>query len=376
MEVVQQIQSLPGILASPRSARLWIPRRVLVTPAALQWEHGRNIVSRAESLGSTVVHLKSNRLTGISPLSGDPPDSRRAYADAKTTLAVVVSPPGKRKLQPIPPSADWQFHLAEGCPAHCQYCYLAGSLQGPPITRVYANLPEILDGLRPYSSGGTVTSRSQSRAGEGVTFEASCYTDPLGIEHLSGSLAETIRFFGAWNGPIQMRFTTKFDAVEPLLTLRHERRTRIRLSVNAAKVVRDFEGGTASLPARLHAVRLLADAGYPVGLTIAPIMPFEGWQQGYTALLETVNETLSGTRELDLTVEMITHRFTPGSKDVLLGWYPKTTLDMSEETRTCKLNKFGTFKYVYPKSAMSELKSFFSEALARILPSAKVLYWT
>jgi hypothetical protein len=38
--------------------------------------------------------------------------------DAKSTLAIVISPPSKRKLQPIPPSADWRFDLAEGCPAH------------------------------------------------------------------------------------------------------------------------------------------------------------------------------------------------------------------------------------------------------------------
>ena len=277
---------------------------------------------------------------------------------------------------PSRPSADWQFHLAEGCPAHCQYCYLAGSLQGAPITRVYANLPEILAGLREYEGRGTITSRSKQRAIEGTTFEASCYTDPLGIEHLSHSLAETIRFFGDWAAPVQLRLTTKFDAVDGLLNLKHERRTRIRFSVNAQKIVRDFEGGTASLPALLKGMRRLADAGYPVGLTIAPIMPFDGWQEGYTGLLESVSGVLSGAHELDLTVEMITHRFTPGSKEVLLNWYPKTTLEMNEEARTRKLNKFGTFKYVYPKEAMTEMKAFFHNALARILPQAHLLYWT
>jgi spore photoproduct lyase len=62
-------------------------------------------------------------------------------------MAIVVSPPSRRKLQPIAPSADWRFDLAEGCPAHCQYCYLAGSLSGPPVTRVYADVDEILGGL-------------------------------------------------------------------------------------------------------------------------------------------------------------------------------------------------------------------------------------
>ena len=76
--------------------------------------------------------------------------------------AIVVSPPSRRKLQPIAPSADWRFDLAEGCPAHCQYCYLAGSLKGPPITRAYANMPEILAALPAYLGQGRVTSRSAS----------------------------------------------------------------------------------------------------------------------------------------------------------------------------------------------------------------------
>jgi spore photoproduct lyase len=200
------------------------------------------MAERAASLGADVVELKSNRLADLSD-----DDPRRAYIKAKSTLAIVTAPPSKLRLQPIAPSADWRVDLAEGCPAHCQYCYLAGSLTGPPITRAYANLPEILDNLATYLGRGTITSRSESRAGEGTTFEASCYTDPLGVEHLTGSLAATIRHFGAWDAPVQLRFTTKFDAVEPLLDLPHGGRTRIRYSVNAEPAARRFEGGTACL---------------------------------------------------------------------------------------------------------------------------------
>ncbi len=355
-------------------SRLWRPRRVLITPEALGWEHGRTMLERAEALGAEVIRLKANRLTGLAGATEE--DERRAYANAKTTLAIVVSPPGQRKLQPIPPSADWQFHIAQGCPAHCQYCYLAGSLSGPPVTRAYANLPEILDGLKAYVGQGTITSKSRDRAGEGTTFEASCYTDPLGIEHITGALAESIRFFGAWEEPVQLRFTTKFDGVEKLLGLSHFGKTRVRFSVNAASVSRDFEGGTASVTQRLRALRRMAEAGYPVGLTIAPIMPVANWESEYEALLAAVADALRAIPGVDLAVELITHRFTPGSKEVLMGWYPKTTLDLREEVRTEKRNKFGGFKYVYPKDQMGEMKSFFYREVGRLLPTAKILYWT
>ena len=361
--------------------KLWRPRRVFITPEAYALPHGRAMLERAESFGAAVVRLKSNQLRGVvePPRKGEPADEKaaqRAYAASKTSLAIVISPPGQRKLQPIPPSADWQFHLAQGCPAHCQYCYLAGSLGGPPVTRVYANFPEILENLRAYVGTGAVTSASRDRAHEGTTFEASCYTDPLGIEHLTGALAESIRFFGQWDAPVQLRWTTKFDGVGPLVVLEHRGRTRVRFSVNAAGVSRGFEGGTASVTQRISALRRMALSGYPVGLTIAPIMPIEKWREEYGALLAAVERALRGVEGVDLTVELITHRFTPGSKEVLLSWYPKTTLDLREEARTQKRNKFGGFKYVYPKDPMREMRGWFEAEIGRVLPMARILYWT
>jgi spore photoproduct lyase len=355
---------------APPKPKLWVPRRVLVTPSALRWEHGRGIAERAAALGAEVVELRADRL----PAPGG--DERQAYREAKATLAVVTASASKRRLQPIPPSADWRFDLAEGCPAHCQYCYLAGSLKGPPLTRAYANLPEILGGLADHAGRGTVTSRSEARAGEGTTFEASCYTDPLGIEHVTGSLAAAITHVGThpFPGPVQLRATTKFGAVGPLLDLPHGGRTRIRASVNAAGVAGRFEGGTDPVPVRLAGLGALARAGYPVGLTIAPIMPVEGWREQYAALLDAAAAALPPGA--DLTVECITHRFTPGSKEVLESWYPRTRLEMDPERRSRKFGKYGAVKYVYPAESMREMRTWFDAALAERLPGARSLYWT
>ncbi len=352
--------------------KLWTPKRVLVTASALEHAHGRRIAERCAGLGIDVTELPGNRLTGLKGA-----DERETYMRAKSTLAVVTSPPSERKLQPIPPSADWQVHLARGCPAHCQYCYLAGSLPGAPVTRVYANLDDVLGAVPAHEGKGTVTSRSDARAHEGTTFEVSCYTDPLALEHLTGSLSAAIEFFGT-RPHSGLRFTTKFDDVEGLLGLAPGGRTRARFSVNASGVAGRFEGGTANVPARLRALRRMADAGYPVGLTIAPIMPVEGWRADYDALFDQVEDALAGIpeHELDLTVELITHRFTATSKQVLTGWYPKTKLEMDEELRALKRTKFGGKKYVYPREVMREMRDWFEATLAERLPAARVLYWT
>jgi spore photoproduct lyase len=359
--------TLPGTEPAPLTTayrrRRWLPEQVLFTPAALEEPWGQQILERVQAHDLPVEFLKQNRLTG---LRGD--SERETYAIAKRTLAVVTAPAGQLKLTPIPPSADWQFHLAQGCPAHCQYCYLAGSLQGPPVIRAYANLPQILDNLKHYESPDRLT-----------TYEVSCYTDPLGIEHLTGSLAECIRYFGG-RDRARLRWVSKFDSVDDLLTLPHRGHTRCRFSINAASVSRRLEGGTASVAERLQAIRQLAlpvergGGGYPVGFVIAPIMPIEGWREEYSELLEAAAKALDF--DCDLTFELISHRFTPGSKGVLEQWYPNSSLDLDESTRTTKRNKFGGTKYVYDKDTMAELRTFFEGAIARWFPQGEILYWT
>lgn len=354
--------------------KIWTPARVLITKSASTLPHTAEIVRRCEAAGVTEIDVMSgDRLTG---LRGE--TERQTYARAKTTLAVVAAPAGALKPQPIPPSADWRIDLAKGCPAHCQYCYLAGSLSGPPVTRVFANLDEVLAGIGTHAGRGTITSGTTERGHEGTTFELSCYTDPLGIEHVTGSLAEAIARVGSgrYGDGVSLRFTTKFDDVTELLTLDHGRRTRVRLSVNAADVANRFEGGTARMPARLTALRSLALAGYRVGLTIAPIMPIPGWREQYGRLLADVADAVRDVPDLDLTAEIITHRFTPSSKDVLLSWYPGTKLEMDEDARTAKRNKFGGVKYVYPRETMAEMRTWFTGELDRVLPDAQLLYWT
>lgn len=366
MPLQQNLFSIETPHKTTGGARLWMPERVQFTQAALGESWGQQILQRVQKLGLPIEELKGNRLSG---LRGE--DERATYNIAKRTMSVVTAPPGAFKLQPIPPSADWQFHLAEGCPAHCQYCYLAGSLQGPPVVRVFANLPPILDNLKNYERDASPDAPT--------TYEASCYTDPLGIEHLTGSLAESIRYFGT-RPHAQLRCVSKFDAVDELIDLPHNGRTRFRSSINAHPLSKRLEGGTASIAARLGALRQMAlprargGGEYPIGLVIAPIMPLEDWETHYGALLDDAAQALDF--RCDLTFELITHRFTPGSKQVLNGWYPKTTLEMDEEGRTAKRNKFGGTKYVYPITVMRSLRGFFEREISVRFPRARILYWT
>lgn len=341
----------------------WMPKRVVFTADAFKEPYGQKIYEKVKALHLPIEIATNNRITG---LRGK--DERETYRTAKNTLAIVNAPPSAFNLRPIPPSADWQFHLAEGCPAHCQYCYLAGSLSGPPAIRVFANLPQILQNTIRYQ-----------RLNQVVSYEASCYTDPLSLEHLTGGLEETINFV-AGQPNVHLRFVTKFDNIEPLINLNHNGKTRFRCSLNADIVSRKLEGGTPGVQSRLLALRKMAlpkqlgGGGYPIGIVLAPIIPVQDWESHYQNLFSDIQSQLDF--DTDLTFELITHRFTEGSRNILQEWYPNTSLDFGEENRAIKRNKFGGQKYVFVKELMTQLKAFFFTEISKRFPKAKILYWT
>lgn len=127
---------------------------------------------------------------------------------------------------------------------------------------------------------------------------------------------------------------------------------------------------------RLRAMRQMGLAGYRIGLTIAPIIPVPDWPAEYDQLLADCAEALDGVPDPDLTVEMITHRFTAGSKPVLEGWYPGSALEMEKAQRARKTTKFGSVKYVFPRERMTELRATLEASVGRHLPHARLLYWT
>lgn len=97
----------------------------------------------------------------------------------------------------------------------------------------------------------------------------------------------------------RLRFVTKYQHVEPLLALEHNGHTRVRFSVNADYVIKNFEPATSRFEERIEAAGKVARAGYPLGFIIAPIIWYDGWQEGYAELLAKLAQTLPLKSEKD-----------------------------------------------------------------------------
>ena len=347
---------------APLTAQLktFIPELVYFEPDALTYPMGARIHKWAVDRGLPVHMTTShNRITNL-PGEGE----LEKYRIAKRTLVV-----GVRKtldFDQSKPSAEYAIPIATGCMAHCHYCYLQTTLGAKPYVRVYVNLDDITERAAKYIA---------EREPDITRFEAACTSDPVGLEHITGSLAHLIEFMAKQEHG-RLRFVTKFNNVDPLLGLEHNGHTRIRFSVNADYVIRHFEPGTSSFADRIEAAGKVARAGYPLGFIIAPIIWHEGWEEGYAELLRRLKAEVPPEAEPTLTFELIQHRFTKTAKRVIEARYPKSKLEMDEAKRKYKWGRWGQGKYVYPDEQATALREHITEQIFANFPKASIDYFT
>jgi len=343
-----------------RASGVFVPDFVFVEPAALEYPLGQELFQRFKQQGIPIRMTTShNQVRGI------PGETEvEQYRNAKRTLVVGVRK--TLKFETSKPSAEYAIPLATGCAAHCHYCYLNTNIGTKPYIRVYVNTDEILAQAGRYIA---------ERAPAITRFEAACTSDPISIEHITGNLKRAIEFMG--NQPYgRLRFVTKFHHVDSLLDAKHNKHTRFRFSLNADYVIRNFEPGTSTFEQRMEAAGKVARAGYPLGFILAPLYWFDGWEQGYSELLEKLRAQLVPEALEDLTFELIQHRFTKVAKKLILQRYPKTKLEMNEEKRKYKWGKYGKGKYVYPDEQAKALQTHLEQEIARLFPQARVEYFT
>lgn len=343
-----------------RPTKPFKPDFVYFEPGALEYPKGQSILKWTQQQEIPYKMTSShNRVTGI-PGETD----LEKYKNAKRTLVVGVRK--TLKFDTSKPSAEYAIPISTGCMGHCHYCYLQTTLGSKPYIRVYVNTDEILEAAKGYI---------EERKPEITRFEAACTSDPVGLEHITGSLAELITFMADQEYG-RLRFVTKYHHVDPLLKLKHNGHTRIRFSVNADYVIRQFEPSTSRFEERIEAAAKVAEAGYPMGFIIAPIIWYDGWETGYAELLEKLAAAMPQIPSLDLTFEMIQHRFTKTAKNIIEQRYPKTKLEMDIAKRKTKWGRYGKFKYVYQDEQQTVLREFITEQIFEHFPSAKIEYFT
>lgn len=335
--------------------KLFIPDRAYIDPKSLNYPVGREAVKYLKQLNVPVINSRTVEINNDSV--------SKKYAESKKTILLTVN--SQKKLKVCKPSADYQFALSSSCPGHCEYCYLQTTQGEKPYIKIFVNIEDILD---------VISEHINNNMPKVTTFECGSITDPVATEHFTGNLKRCIEFFG--NSEYgRLRVITKFDNIDSFLNIKHNNHTKFRFSINTEKIIRNYEHNTSGFEERIRAALKIAQAGYPIGFVIAPIMIYDGWKEDYEKLILNVKSYFNKYND-EITFELIQHRFTSTAKELIMKRFPDTSLDMNEENRLLKWGPYGKFKYVYPKEKSSEIKEYISKLILDNIKNSYIEYFT
>ena len=270
---------------------------------------------------------------------------------------------GVRKTHKFVPNqkvSDWLVpYTSSGCRAMCLYCYLVCNYNKCAYLRLFVNREQMLDELLKKADAAPFPQ----------TFEIGSNSDLVLENTITENLRYTIERFGR-EGRGHLTFPTKFDAVAPLLRLDHRGKTIFRMSVNPQDIIRRIELGTAPLHARIQALNNVAEAGYPVGLLIAPVILLPDWKRLYSELIEQLADELSEKVKKTGFIEIILMTYSFVQNAINTDAFPGAVPLLNRETMTGR----GRGKYCYRNDIRMEAESFLREKLLRQLETMPILY--
>ena len=146
--------------------------------------------------------------------------------------------------------------------------------------------------------------KTSNQSDKELTFEIGSNSDLILENTITENLIWTINNFV----PTQkgfLTFPTKFDMVDNLLPLNHQKRIIIRMSLNPEEIINKVEFGTSRLEKRIEAINKLADAEYKLGILIAPIVLVDNWKTLYEELIKQISEKLNEKAKKQVFFEFI-----------------------------------------------------------------------
>ncbi len=270
---------------------------------------------------------------------------------------------GVRKTHKYVPNhkvSDWLVpYTSSGCRAMCLYCYLVCNYNKCAYLRLFVNREQMLDRLLKKANAAPVPQ----------TFEIGSNSDLVLENTITDNLCYTIERFG-YEGRGHLTFPTKFNMVNPLLSLDHRGKTIFRMSVNPKDIIRRIELGTSPLHARIQALNKVADAGYPVGLLIAPIVLLPDWKRLYSDLIEQLADELSEKVKQTGFIEIILMTYSFVQNAINTDAFPEAVQLLNRKSMTGR----GRGKYCYRNDIRLEVESFLHQILSHRLGTMPILY--
>ena len=276
---------------------------------------------------------------------------------------------GTRKTHKFVPNHKVSDYLvpytSSGCTAMCLYCYLVCNYNKCAYLRLFVNREQMLNKIIKVANKDFKTLQKES------VFEIGSNSDLILENTITNNLSWTIDIF--CSDPNQkgfLTFPTKFDMVDSILDLNHNGKVIVRMSVNPEEIITKVEFGTSRLYKRIEAINKLKQAGYKIGILIAPVIFVQNWEVLYEDLIKKISSKLSSKVKKDLFFE------------VIFMTYSYVHTKINEEAFPNAINLFdrnlmtgrGHGKYMYKSEVRKIGEVFFREKLDKYFPGNKIVY--
>jgi spore photoproduct lyase len=245
--------------------------------------------------------------------------------------------------------AEHNFYFSHmlNCPYDCRYCFLQGMYRSANYL-LFVNYEDF---------GAAIDSRLSGLEGDAFFFSG--YDgDSLAFDAFSGFCDHFLPFFGerlkAW-----LELRTKSARVQPLLQHQALENVVVAYSFTPPAVHQRLEGSVPSVDRRIECLRQLGERGWPLGLRFDPLIWWDGYQDSYRDLFESVFSSLAP--EWIHSVSLGTFRMPQRFFDRMTGLYPEERLFAGPLERR---DGMASYKSVIEE----EMFGFCSSQLERFVP--------
>ena len=280
------------------------------------------------------------------------------FADMKRNLIIGVRK--THKFVDNHKTSDYLVpYTSSGCTAMCMYCYLVCNYNKCAYLRLFVNREQMLEKII----------KTAEKSEKELTFEIGSNSDLVLENTITGNLKWTIENF-AETKKGKLTLPTKFDMVDELLDLRHNKKVTIRMSVNPEEIINKVEFGTSRLKGRIDAINKLAEADYPIGILIAPVILVENWKELYTELIQRLNLELSEKVKNNAFFEIIFMTYSFVHTKINEEAFPNAINLYNKDIMTGR----GKGKYAYKQETRKEAEIYIREQTEKYFPKNKIEY--
>ena len=158
--------------------------------------------------------------------------------------------------------------------------------------------------------------------------------------------------------------------VDDILDIDHQGKITIRMSVNPEEIINRVEFGTSRLKQRVEAINKLKEAGYNVGILIAPIIMVENWKELYSGLIKYLEENLSEKVKKEAFFEIIFMTYSFVHIKINEEAFPNAMNLYQKEQMTGR----GKGKYMYKNKLRKDGEIFIRKKKKKYFPFSKIEY--